>query len=191
MSRVARLKVELNEVEPKVMRRFEVPVSMRLSRLHTVLQIILGWTNSHLYDFSFRETAYSIPDPEFDYHCIDARSTSLSSAIKDNGTLSFKYIYDLGDGWTHSIKVEKIEPAIPGLDYPFLIQASGRCPPEDVGGPHGYARLLKILDDPNHPEHDDMLAWAGGRIDPYFVDIAAIDRKLSDLRRRSGKRAST
>jgi hypothetical protein len=187
VSSIARLKVVLDHVEPKVMRRFEVPVTMRLSRLHTVLQIILGWTDSHLYDFHFRETAYSIPDPEFDYHCIDARSTSLHKAIKDNGTLSFKYIYDLGDGWTHSIKVEKIEPAIVGLDYPFLIQASGRCPPEDIGGPHGYAKLLKILDDTRHPQHDDMLAWAGGKIDPYFVDIAAIDRKLNAIKRARRK----
>lgn len=187
MSRVARLKVVLDHVEPRVTRRFEVPVSMRLSRLHTVLQIILGWTNSHLYEFSFNEVTYSIPDPDWDFHCIDARVASLSSAIRDNDTLSFKYLYDLGDGWTHSIKVEKIEPAIPGLDYPFFIQGSGRCPPEDVGGPHAYSEFLDVIADPSHPEHDELLTWAGGSFNPNFVDVAAIDRQLSALKPRPRK----
>ena len=183
MSSIARLKIVLDHVEPKVTRRLEVPVSMRLSRLHTVLQVVLGWTDSHLYEFSFRDARYGIPDPDWDDHCIDARSTSLHRAIKDSGTLSFTYLYDFGDGWTHSIKVEKIEPAIAGLDYPFLIQASGRCPPEDIGGPHAYTEFLDIVADPNHPEHDELLTWAGGRFDPHDIDLAAIERKLNDIKR--------
>lgn len=190
VSSIARLKVVIDEVEPKVTRRLEVPVSMRLSRLHTVLQIVLGWTDSHLYEFSFRGIGYGIPDPDWDHRCIDARSTSLHRAIKDSGALSFKYLYDFGDGWTHSIKIEKIEPAFPGLDYPFLIHASGRCPPEDVGGPYGYAAFLEILNDPKHPRYEQTLVWPGGSFDPQFVDIAAIDRKLRDLKRRSRKTGS-
>lgn len=189
MTSIARLKVTLDEVTPKVTRRLEVPVTMRLSRLHTVLQAVLGWTDSHLYQFDFRGVEYGIPDPDWDYHCVDARHASLSRAITDSETLSFKYFYDRGDGWTHSIKVEKIEPAFPGLDYPFLLHASGRCPPEDVGGPSGYAEFLEILADPQHAEYDQTLTWAGGPFDPHFVDTDAIDRKLLDLKPRARKKA--
>ena len=52
MSSIARIKVVLDYVEPKVVRRFEVRVTMRLSRLHTVLQIFMGLTDTHLYEFS-------------------------------------------------------------------------------------------------------------------------------------------
>jgi hypothetical protein len=186
---VARLKVTLDEVEPKVTRRLEVPVTMRLSRLHTVLQIVLGWTDSHLYEFRFRDLEYGIPDPDWEHRCIDARHTSLGRAIKDSQALSFKYLYDFGDGWTHTVKVEKIEPGISGLDYPLLLHASGRCPPEDVGGPFGYSEFLEILADRNHPEYDQNLVWADGSFDPHFVDLEAIDRKLGNLKRRGSRAA--
>lgn len=187
MSLVARLKVVLDDVEPKVVRRFEVPVTMRLSRLHTVLQIMMGWTDTHLYEFTFRGSGYGIPDPDWETDCADARSTSLSRAINENETLSFKYLYDFGDAWSHSVKVEKIEPAIPGLTYPFLLHASGRCPPEDVGGPDGYAEFLRIIADDSHEEFQETIVWAGGAFDPAFVDLDRIETRLAALAKRGTK----
>lgn len=32
-------------------------------------------------------------------------------------------------------KAVDVEPAARGLTYPRLLDATGRCPPEDVGGP--------------------------------------------------------
>jgi hypothetical protein len=46
--RIARLKITLNDVKPQVLRRIEVPLTIRLDRLHEALQAALGWTNSHL-----------------------------------------------------------------------------------------------------------------------------------------------
>jgi Plasmid pRiA4b ORF-3-like protein len=48
---IARLKVTLEDVEPAVMRRLDVPLTIRLDRLHLALQAAMGWTNSHLYEF--------------------------------------------------------------------------------------------------------------------------------------------
>jgi hypothetical protein len=138
MSLVARLKVVLEDVEPKVVRQLIVPLTMRLSRLHTVLQIVIGWTDSHLWEFRFRDVGFGIPDPDDWDPPLDARHISLGRAIRDSGVRSFTYLYDFGDGWSHSIRIEKIDAAIPGLDYPFFLHASGRCPPEDVGGSQGY-----------------------------------------------------
>jgi len=45
---IAHLKITLDEVRPEVLRRIEVPLTIRLDRLHLVLQAGLGWTNSHL-----------------------------------------------------------------------------------------------------------------------------------------------
>lgn len=47
---IARLKITLDDVEPAVLRRVEVPLGIRLDRLHLTIQAAMGWTNSHLYE---------------------------------------------------------------------------------------------------------------------------------------------
>lgn len=37
-------------VKPAIMRRLEVPLDLRLDLLHLVLQAVLGWTDSHLWE---------------------------------------------------------------------------------------------------------------------------------------------
>jgi hypothetical protein len=43
---IAHLKIKLDEVKPAVVRRVEVPLTIRLDRLHLVLQAAMGWTNT-------------------------------------------------------------------------------------------------------------------------------------------------
>ena len=107
---LVRLKVTLDGVEPLVMRRVVVPFRIRFDRLHEVLQAAFGWTNSHLYEFRIRDVGFGIPDGGFD-EPIDARKATLLSAIEDIGARSFKYLYDFGDGWTHTVKIEKTFPS--------------------------------------------------------------------------------
>ena len=61
---IARLKVTLDDVEPLVMRRIEVPASIRIDRLHTVLQVALGWSNSHMWELRAGETGWGIPNDD-------------------------------------------------------------------------------------------------------------------------------
>jgi hypothetical protein len=188
---VARLKITLDDVQPVVMRRIEVPLALRLDRLHYVLQIAVGWTNSHLYAFRMRGIEFGVPEPEWDYgdEMVDARKTTLLAAIEDTGAKSFKYLYDFGDGWEHSIKIERIHPAMPGVTYPLLLSAIGQCPPEDVGGPWGYQEMLEALADPNHERHAEMRDWLGIDFDPdAAINTAAIDIDLLALAKRWAKR---
>jgi len=188
---VARLKITLDDVKPVVLRRIEVPLALRLDRLHHVLQIVIGWTDSHLYEFRVRGIGFGIPDPDWDFRDgpIDARKTTLLAAIEDTGAKSFKYLYDFGDGWEHSIKIEKIQPAAPGLTYPRLLDAAGRCPPEDVGGHWGYQEMLEALADPVHERHAEMLDWLGTDFDPDApIDTDAIDIDLLTLAKRWARR---
>lgn len=187
---VVRLKIVLDDVAPQVMRRIVVPLTIRLNRLHLVLQAAMGWTDSHLYEFRFGDTGFGIPDPDWGDGPLDARKATLRTALLDAGRKSFKYLYDFGDGWEHSIKVEKIEPCITDIGLPLLIAASGRCPPEDVGGPPGYSEFLEALNDPAHEQHEDVLRWVGEPFEPNLVDTAAIDRALALLARRWSRRKS-
>jgi hypothetical protein len=54
------------------------------------------------------------------------------------------------------------------------IDGANACPPEDCGGPGGYARLIEVIANPNNEEHDEMLEWLGIEdpkdFDPTFFD---------------------
>ena len=57
-STIARLKITLDHVKPEVQRRVEVPLTIRLDRLHLVFQAALGWTNSHLTEIRARDVSW-------------------------------------------------------------------------------------------------------------------------------------
>lgn len=150
---VARLEVALQDVEPAVLRRLDVPLRLRLDRLHLVLQAAMGWTNSHLYAFSAGDAEWGVPDPEFRDGSRSAAEATLQGVIEDTGARTIHYLYDFGDSWDHVIKIERVIDPEPGHLYPCLIGLQGRCPPEDVGGPPGYAGFLAALADPAHEDH--------------------------------------
>lgn len=185
MTLVARLKVTLSDVEPEVLRRFDVPLKIKLSRLHDVIQAAMGWTDTHLYEFRAGGVGWGVPLPEYDDDGpLPASKTSLLDVLEDVGTKTIHYIYDFGDNWHHVVKVEKIDDAIPGAAYPRLVRAIGACPPEDVGGFPGYADFLEAMADPNHEEHEQMLEGHGGKFDP---DEAHIGRILDNFERLAKK----
>lgn len=192
---VARLKVTLDEVKPRVQRRLEVPLTIRLDRLHLVLQAALGWTDSHLYEIRAGRAGWGIPDPDYGDGPLDASKTRLIDVLEDSGSMILRYLYDFGDGWEHLVKIERVSDAVPGVTYPVLLEATGRCPPEDVGGPWGYEEFLKTIADPEHEEHASTLEWAGRSFDPKTVDVEALTAAVAALAKRwspkpSSRRAS-
>lgn len=183
---IAQLKVTLDDVEPKVIRRLSIPLKIRLDRLHLTLQAAMGWTNTHLWEFRVRDIGWG-PKPDYDDFGdgpLDAAKTTLGDVLEDTGAKTIRYLYDFGDGWEHVIKIEKITAPVPGLAYPVLLMATGQCPPEDVGGPFGYAEFLEAIADPNHEEHGALRRWYGGDFDPDDVDTEAIDAELQRLAKR-------
>jgi len=141
---IFRLKVTLDDVEPQVLRRIEVPADIKLDRLHLTLQAALGWTNSHLYEIRARDTGWGLPDPNWPDGPLDARKAKLIDVLEDVGVKTLRYLYDFGDGWEHTIKIERMIAPEPDVVYPRLVEAAGRCPPEDVGGPWGTPRYSKL-----------------------------------------------
>jgi hypothetical protein len=185
MTAIARLKITLDDVVPQVMRRIEVPLAIRLDRLHLTLQAAMGWTNSHLYEIRARDIGWGLPDPDFGGGPLDARKARLADVIEDTGIKTLRYVYDFGDNWEHTIKIERIQPGRKGMYYPCLLAASGRCPPEDVGGYPGYAEMLAAKADPAHEQRAEFEQWIDlDGYDPNFVDMAAIDRALVALARK-------
>ena len=180
---VARLKITLDAVKPTVLRRVEVPFDIRLDRLHLTIQAALGWTNSHLYEVRAGDVGWSTLYPEADWpeDFLDARKARLDKVIEDVGTKTLRYIYDFGDGWKHTIKIERLTDTEPGVMYPRLIAATGRCPPEDCGGPWGYAEFLYAIRDPAHERHAELKEWIGCDFDPDNVDSEELGAHVAML----------
>jgi hypothetical protein len=158
LNTIACLRITLDHVEPAVLRRVEVPFDIRLDRLHLTIQAAMGWSNSHLYELRLGDAGWSTPWPDSDWadRSLDARKTLLSDILSDIGIGKLTYLYDFGDDWQHTITIERLADAEPGVMYPRLIAASGRCPPEDCGGPSGYAEILKATKDPSHEYYAEI-----------------------------------
>lgn len=188
---VLRLKVTLNDVEPKVLRRIEVPADIKLDhRLHLTLQAALCWTNSHLFEIRARDVGWGQPSPGWPDGPLDARKAKLIDVLEDAGTKTLRYLYDYGDGWEHTIKVERMAPAEPDAVYPRLIEASGGCPPEDVGGPWGYGEMLEALEDPGHERHAETLEWLGEDFNPNAFDAERLKADVAALAKRWERKPS-
>ena len=93
-------------------------------------------------------------------------------------TGEFEYAYDMGDGWQHRLVVEADfdTPARKFARLPVCTAGENACPPDDVGGPRGYARFLAALADPEHEDHETMLTWIDGVCDPRGFDLNRLNR---------------
>ncbi len=168
------LRISIEGSDPEIWRRFQVTDEMTLDDLHDTIQIVMGWTDSHLHRFSIAGKQYSkiLPDVvERDgQDAIDEDDVLIGDVIKKKGQ-KFVYIYDYGDNWRHNLVVEAIGEPVPGQYYPVCLEGERACPPEDCGAIWGYYRMLESLRDPDHEEHASYLDWLGGHFDSDHFDL--------------------
>ena len=166
---IYRLKVTLVGSRPPIWRRFLVPADITLKRLHDSLQAVMGWTDSHLHQFSAKGVLYGTSDREFGLARVSETRTTVAQLLRRPKDRLI-YEYDFGDSWEHDVVLEAVLPSGNKGRYPNVEGGRRACPPEDVGGIPGYARFLEILANPKHPEYGDMVVWVGGRFDPESFD---------------------
>ncbi len=150
-----------------------------LAELHYIIQVCMGWSNSHFYAFELDGEEYGDPETAGDDEIGDADTMKLSE-IASEGPTKFTYQYDFGDDWEHVVKIEKTVPPEPKAKYPRCIAGERACPPEDCGGDYGYYNLLEAIQDPDHEEHEELLEWVGGKFDPEAFDVDGVNRDLKD-----------
>ncbi|CAN5906795.1 hypothetical protein BH11BAC7_BH11BAC7_22270 [soil metagenome] len=181
MSKIFQFKITLQNSDPKIWRRFQVKDSISFYELHLVIQNVMGWTNSHLYQFIHNKNQF-IGNPEMNdwAEMTDAGEINLSE-IFTKAKMKMRYEYDFGDGWNHELTLEKIVEADKKQTYPFCLKGENNCPPEDCGGIWGFYEKLEILADKKHPDYEDMLDWIGDEYDPGFFDLVEINEALKDF----------
>jgi Plasmid pRiA4b ORF-3-like protein len=175
-------KIELDNVYPPIYRRFIIPATIPFRRFHDVIQEIMGWSKSHLYEFIFRGHPVTFTNnfeeiemydfykkhiKEYDMnnqYCQYILKMPMKSSINTKidryveKEPRFQYVYDLGDDWEHTITLEEVFEDYPHK-YPVCLDYEGACPPENVGGTGGFAHFLKVWNDPKHPEHKALRLW--------------------------------
>ena len=176
------LRIELLGVKPAIWRRLLVPATMKLHRLHVALLWTMGWAGGHLHEFIIGHDHYGEPDPNYDSPPPLQPDNHFTLAGALGTRKSFLYLYDYGDGWEHRVTVEKILPSAPELKLPLCLAGANACPPEDVGGPPGYAEFLEAIRDPAHRDHAEMLDWCGGEFDPTTFHLDRVNDSLRQFK---------
>jgi len=161
--RVYTIKVTLLGTKPQIWRRFLIEQDVTLRQLHSTLQTVMGWTNSHLHQFIFQKQK-------------QADGMRLGELIGAPGA-KLVYEYDFGDGWQHELLLEEILHADESFQR-MCVAGARSCPPEDCGGPYGFRELLDVLNDTSHPEHDSMCEWLGDGFDAEHFSVDEVNRRL-------------
>ncbi|MGA9310062.1 MAG: plasmid pRiA4b ORF-3 family protein [Pseudonocardiaceae bacterium] len=180
-SSIHTIKLSLRYMKPPIWRRLQVPSTTSLAELHDIIQAAMGWYDCHLHQFEVNGVHYADTEHMLEDTTDEARRTLAAMQAGDR----LAYWYDFGDDWWHDIVVESVDRADPALTYPRCVTGRRAAPPEDSGGPWGFAELMRALSDEKHPEHEMYHDWMEqiGEVgyDPERFDLNAINEALSPL----------
>lgn len=183
------LRIELEETDPLVWREFVVPQQINLRTLHTVIQYVMGWEDTHLYEFECGGRYYGEPDPEFDSDrfVASAVNAKLSALLPRLERHELRYLYDFGDGWEHRL-VPLETSSVVAVEAPWLLAGEMACPPEDIGGVMGYDALMAAIRG-EEDEHGQMILESlGGEFESQALDIQHVNWLLGPIRQRFSRK---
>jgi hypothetical protein len=157
------LKITLEGVRPSIWRRVRVPAGIRLGDFHTVIQIAMGWTDSHLHEFIKDGNKWTLLDSEEDAYSkkLDERAFRLHELLIRAGD-KLQYVYDFGDDWKHKVVLEKILPESGGPQRPSCVGGKRTGPPEDCGGIYGFVEM-------EAEEEEEEYAFSVGAVDALLA----------------------
>jgi hypothetical protein len=174
---VHQFRITLQDVKPAVWRRIQTPAGYSFWDLHVAIQDAMGWKDMHLHEFQILEPkkreleSIGIPDDD-DFgpaEVVPGWERSVANYFSGENPAA-TYVYDFGDDWNHEVILEEITPVVQIAGSPICLDGGGACPPEDCGGPNGYAEFLRAIKKPGSPRGGELLEWVGGAFDPRCFD---------------------
>ncbi len=174
------LKVTLFEIRPTIWRRIQIK-DCTLGDLHEHIQTAMGWENCHMHEFVIDGERYGTAMPDdfgFGDEIKNESKVRLSELLPKNGKrYRFQYVYDFGDDWRHEILFEGYPPLEKAKKYPLCLEGERACPPDDIGGPWGFAEYLDALSDSDHERHDEFMEWSGS-FDPEDFSVEQVAKAM-------------
>ncbi len=170
------LKLRISLLDTKVWREVLVPADFTLARLHTVIQLSMGWEDYHLHDFSAGRTKLS-------------EKIALGQVFSKVGA-KVLYTYDYGDSWDHEVKLVARLSAAEETPVPSCTAGNLAGPPEDCGGVPGYEELCELIARTDLDEEEqERVDWAEGW-QPLHFDREAVNRVLAKKFKLKSKKAA-
>jgi len=161
---IYQFKIELLHIKPKIWRLINVPSSYNFWDLHVAIQDAMGWFDYHLHEYTFQTDdvrnpiRIGIPDEDTGDSVVEGWKTPITHFFTKVGD-SCRYDYDFGDDWEHIVTFTGKPKIDRRRKYPYCVEGSRACPPEDVGGPMGYNAFIKVLKNKNDKRYDDIMFW--------------------------------
>ncbi len=181
IQKAVQLKISLDETHPEIWRRILILENSSLRTLHYAIQDVFWWKGYHSYMFEIEGDKYSDPDIELEFEGrLDDSKYKVGKIVTQH--TQFKFIYDFGDWWSHTIRFEKFVDVDVTQRYPVCIDGKHAAPPEDCGGPHGFNEFKKALANRKSKQHKEMAEWyAATNFDRRFK-VDAFPLELTNLR---------
>jgi hypothetical protein len=158
--RFVQIKVTLNDIRPPIWRRLVLPSATTLEDLHFIILAAMGWQGGHLHAFRAAERQYSDPSEVED--AADESRMTISGLVR-LGVSRFRYTYDFGDDWEHTILIEKKQPPATSPNVPTCLAGSQNCPPAT----------------PDTPESRELIETVGGKFDPEEFSVEKTNVRMA------------
>jgi len=121
----------------EISRKIEIRGDHTLHQLHEAIFRAYDRWDEHLYEFQFGRRPFDPGGPNYGIPVSrrqregygDARKTTIDELALTPQRV-FGYWFDFGDDWFHQVHVERIDQAIPTVNYPRVIKRVGRSPPQ-------------------------------------------------------------
>ena len=185
------LRVSLICGKTEIWRQVAVPARTTFSRFHKVIQGCFCWLGYHLHEFRMLDSSGNViaksvmdlSDP--DEWIVDPEVPRFSERKRLSSWLphcsTFTYLYDYGDYWEHSVKLEQVVEKYEGI-LPVCLDGEGTAPPEDVGGEGGYLDFMRIVNKKRDSlEKRELLVWARS-LEWQPFDLQEINQRLRQIR---------
>ena len=174
-------KVTLRYIRPPIWRRVVLPDNFTLGQLHAVIQVAMGWYDSHMHSFRIGGVYYTSQSAsELEDMDMENEDAVFLSRVVTRAKQKFIYEYDFGDSWEHEVVAEKLLPIDPQAKYPVCLAGARACPPEDCGSFPGYMDILEALKAPKKTEEQqELLGWVGGGYEPERFELEAVNQRLT------------
>lgn len=170
MPKYYEFEVSLQEIQPRIWRRFLLRSTATFAQLHQAIQHSFGWRESHLWEFRLptylgRPIAGLSSDMDYDRPTPDAKTVKLSTYFTGSRVVEWcEYVYDFGDDWTHDVKLIAVRSDKEAFKR-RLLEGERAAPPEDCGGTLGYERMVHFVEtgeDTCEDDPDGLTVWLDG-----------------------------